>query len=478
MKNISLLKKNYTYNLIYQILAIIIPFITTPYVSRSLGVTAIGDFSYTSGIVTYFGLIAATGTVSYGNREIAIHHNNLQERSILFWEIFSFRLFTCLLAIIAYIFFVFSSLPEYRMMFIIQFFTVFSWIIDVSWFCQGMENFKITAIRNTIVKIVATIAIFAFVRKPEDVLVYTFINSFASFLGNFTMWGYVIKNVKLVSLSKIHCFKHTKGILQLFIPVIALQVYTVLDKTMLGAFVNTTEVGYYTQADKIIQMATTVISSLTTVLLPRISTMARENDISEMKSLLSKSLDFIFALAFPMCIGCVLIIDQFVPVFFGQGYEPVTNIVRVQSILFIIVNVGRLFGTTLVALGQQTKYTVAVIFAAMMNFCLNSLMLLVFHEGAIGVSIASVMAELSAAVLQMIFVRKLITIKMLFYSVSNYLFAAIIMGAVICILRFVVGAGVFQMITEIVIGCLVYFLVLIIKKDNLILNIFSSIKNN
>ena len=457
--------------MIYQILAIIIPFITTPYVSRSLGVTAIGDFSYTSGIVTYFGLIAATGTVSYGNREIAIRHNNIEERSILFWEIFSFRLLFCFFAIVAYIFFIFSSLPEYRMMFIIQLFTVFSWMIDVSWFCQGMENFKITAIRNTMVKILATIAIFLFVRKPEDVLIYTFINSCASFLGNFTMWGYVMKTVKPVSFSQIHCFKHTQGIFQLFIPVIALQVYTVLDKTMLGVFVNTTEVGYYTQADKIIQMATTVISSLTTVLLPRISTLARGNDMRELKGLLSKSMDYIFALAFPMCVGCVLIIDQFVPVFFGQGYEPVTNIIRVQSVLFIVVNIGRLFGTTLVALGQQAKYTLAVIFAAILNFSLNSLMLLVFCKSAIGVSVASVMAELSAAVLQMIFVRKLITIKMIFRSASAYLFATIIMGIVICILRLVLGTGVLQMIAEIFVGCATYLLILIIRKDNLILNI-------
>ena len=476
MKNISLLKKNYIYNLIYQVLAIIIPFITTPYISRSLGVTAIGDFSYTSGIVTYFGLIAATGTVSFGNREIAIRHNNIEERSILFWEIIIFRLFTCFLAIVAYIVFVFSSLTEYRMMFIIQFFTVFSWVIDVSWYCQGMENFKITAFRNTIVKILATAAIFLFVRKPEDVLIYTFINSCASFLGNFTMWGYVMKTVKLVPFFKIHCFRHTKGIFQLFIPVIALQVYTVLDKTMLGVFVNTTEVGYYTQADKIIQMATTVISSLTTVLLPRISNLARDNDMRELRGLLSKSLNFIFALAFPMCVGCILIIDQFVPIFFGYGYEPVTNIIRVQSILFVVVNLGRLLGTTLVALGQQTNYTAAVIFAALLNFGLNSLMLLVFHKGAIGVSIASVMAELSAAILQMIFVRKLITIKMIFRSFSAYLFAAIIMGIAICILRLVIGTGILPMITEMLIGCLVYFLILIIRKDDLLLNIFNGVR--
>ena len=245
---------------------------------------------------------------------------------------------------------------------------------------------------------------------------------------------------------------------------------------MLGAFVNTTEVGYYTQADKIIQMATTVISSLTTVLLPRISNLARDNDMRELKDLLSKSLNFIFALAFPMCVGCMLIIDQFVPIFFGYGYEPVTNIIRVQSILFVVVNLGRLLGTTLVALGQQTKYTVAVIFAALLNFGLNSLMLLVFHKGAIGVSIASVMAELSAAILQMIFVRKLITIKMIFRSVSAYLFAAIIMGTAICILRLVIGTGVLQMITEMLIGCLVYFLIFIIRKDDLLLDIFIGVR--
>ena len=103
-------------------------------------------------------------------------------------------------------------------------------------------------------------------------------------------------------------------------------------------------------------------------------------------------------------------------------------------------------------------------------------MLLVFHKGAIGVSIASVMAELSAAILQMIFVRKLITIKMIFRSVSAYLFAAIIMGTAICILRLVIGTGVLQMITEMLIGCLVYFLIFIIRKDDLLLDIFIGVR--
>ena len=323
--------------------------------------------------------------------------------------------------------------------------------------------------------VLATIAIFVFVKKPEDVLIYTFINSSASFLGNLTMWAYIKKTIKFIPFSALHCFKHTQYIFQLFIPVIAVQIYTVLDKTMLGLFVNTTEVGYYAQADKIVQMLTTVISSLTTVLLPRIAALNKSSGIKEVRILLCRSLNFIFELALPMCIGCILVIDQFVPVFFGQSYGPVTNIIRVQSILFIVVNIGRLLGTTLVAVGQQKKYTIAVIFAAILNFSLNSLFLIELHKGAIGVSIASVMAEFFAAILQMFFIKELVTVKMIFKSLFNYCFPTIIMGMLILGLRYIIGTGFFQMIIEISLGGCIYVLILLVKKDDLVYKIFDKI---
>lgn len=469
--NNSKLKANYIYNLIYQVLAIIIPFITTPYVSRTLGVTAIGDYSYTTGLVTYFGLIAATGTVTFGNREIAIRHEDIKKRSKLFWEIFLFRLVSSVVALVSYLIFISVCLPQYRLLFIIQLCSIFSWIFDVSWFCQGMENFKITAMRNTIVRVIATMAIFVFIRQPSDLPIYTLINSLAALLGNLTMWAYVKKKVILIPWKKLKCFSHTKNIMQLFIPVIAVQIYTVLDKTMFGTFVNTTEVGYYTQGDKIIQLATTLISSLISVLLPTMAALSSKDNYEELKRLLNKAMSFIFLLGIPMCIGCILVIDQFVPVFFGKGYEPVSNIIRIQSILFIVVNVGRLLGTTLVAVGQQVKYTYAVIFAAILNFALNSVFLIFSNSGAIGVSIASVLAEFFASILQMYFMKDLINYEMLFLLFKNYFIPSAIMGLCIIMIRILCGKGLLQLVIELIIGVILYIVLLFVRKDKLVLEI-------
>lgn len=474
--NNSKLKENYIYNLIYQILAIIIPFITTPYVSRTLGVTAIGDYSYTTGLVTYFGLIAATGTATFANREIAVHHEDLQQRSKLFWEIFLFRLISTMVAFVGYVIFILSCLPQYRLLFIIQLCTFLSWILDVSWFCQGMENFKITAVRNTLVRIIATVAIFVFVKNPQDLVIYTFINCFAALLGNITMWAYVKKMIILVPRKKLHCFAHTKNIMQLFIPVIAVQIYTVLDKTMLGTFVNTTEVGYYTQADKIIQLATTVISSLISVLLPTMAALSNKDGMNELKKLLEKSLMFIFLLSIPMCIGCLLVIDEFVPFFFGKGYDPVSDIIRIQSILFIVVNIGRLFGTTLVATGQQVKYTYAVISAAILNFVLNAVFLKFFNLGAIGVSISSVLAEFFAAVIQVYFMKELIVLKELAILFKRYLFPSIIMGCAIISIRTFIGIGIIQLFIQVIVGACLYIGILFFMKDELVYSIVNQVK--
>lgn len=72
---------NYLYNLVYQILAIALPVFTIPYVSRILGANGIGEYNYINGVVTYFGIFAALGTVTYAQKEIACVQDNLYKRS-------------------------------------------------------------------------------------------------------------------------------------------------------------------------------------------------------------------------------------------------------------------------------------------------------------------------------------------------------------------------------------------------------------
>lgn len=181
------LSLNYFYNLIYQFLAIALPIITVPYVSRTLGASALGEYYYITAIVSYFSVFAILGTTDYGQREIAKRQKDKEERSKLFWNIFYFRILCTVVTFFVYIFFIIFFPLKYRNLLLVNILSFISWICDVSWYFQGMENFKVTAIRNGLVKILATIFIFILIKKPSDVVLYAFIYVLATLIGNLTM---------------------------------------------------------------------------------------------------------------------------------------------------------------------------------------------------------------------------------------------------------------------------------------------------
>ena len=408
------LKKNYIYNLAYQVLAIIVPIITTPYVSRSLGANGIGEFSYTNSIVLYFSIFALTGTASFGQKSIAKAQSDIHSRSILFWEVFLFRLICTVFVCVVYIVFFVFFMPQYRLLYAINLLTVFSWIVDISWFFQGIEDFKTIVIRNCIVKIIGTILIFVFIHQPSDVWKYTLIYVATNLLGNLSMWLHFKKSVIKVSLDEIEVASQFRPIIELFLPVVAVQVYALLNKTMLGTLFNATEVGFYTQAERIIQLLQTIVASITTILLPRFASLYQESNWKQIDIYSKKTIDYIFCLSVPMISGCMCIADLFVPLFFGPGYQPVTSIMCVQCMLLTIVSLGQFLGTYLIAVDRQRQYTIAVTVTMLCNVVLNLILIKPF--GALGASIATVCSELVATALQFWFLRYSLNCKYVFKS--------------------------------------------------------------
>lgn len=456
----------------YQLMAILIPLVTTPYISRILGATAIGDYSYTSGIVSYFGLVAATGTVNFAQKKIAVYESDIEKRSILFWEILLFRLLCGVLVLAGYSIFVFNYMPQYRLLYIIQYFTVFSWIADISWYFQGTENFKITSVRNTIVKLGGTVLIFLFVKEKSDLWLYTLITSAMLLLGNLTMWHYARREIIWPGISQIHILKNTGMIMELFIPVISIQLYTVLDKTMLGTLCNTTEVGYYAQAEKIVKLALTVLNALSAVLLPRIAVLYANKDIEKIREYYRKTLNFIFMLALPMLVGCFLVADEFVPVFFGNGYDEVINLLKLESSLFIILSLGQVFGNFLIPMNKQRDFTIAVTVAAVVNIVFNYIFIRTMGLGAMGAVMASVIAECVSSGIQFFAIREVLKGKDILQAISRYIIPTCIMALVIIINHMFFDSLIF-LILSIISGGFIYGICLVIAKNEIIYEVIN-----
>lgn len=245
--------KNYIYNLIYQMLTVVLPLLTTPYLSRVLGVQAIGTYGYTLSIVTYFILFGSLGIAMYGQREIAYVQNDKEKQSKIFFEIIIIRFITLSIAIIGF-YFSFCIKGEYIFYYKILILELIANILDITWYFQGIEDFGKTVIRNVVIKFVSLICIFVFIKNPNDLWKYFLIYTLSNVLGNLTMWMYIPKLLNRVSLKKIELKRHIKPTISLFIPQIAIQVYVVLDKTMIGNITNNmSEVGFYEQAQKIVK---------------------------------------------------------------------------------------------------------------------------------------------------------------------------------------------------------------------------------
>ena len=456
------IKKNFIYNMIYEVLILAVPLVTTPYISRVLGVENIGIYNYVTANITYFTLIAAFGSTTYAQREIAICRDK-EKLSEEFWGVLLFRVCSSLIAILSLIVFCLIT-DKYRVYYLICSISIISVIVDISWFFQGQENFKVTVARNIIIKVVATLLIFIFVKKPDDLILYFLISVCSVFLGSLSLWHFIRGQVQKVEISKLNFKKHFFGSLKLFIPVLAIQVYTVVDKTMLGILSNVTEVGYYSQPEKLVKLLVTVIDSLAIVLLPRLSSLIGNNKIEEAKTIFKKAVSSSVLIALPCVIGCIVVSDDLIPVFLGDGYDPSINVLRILSFLIIILGIARVIGTPLlIPLKREKKYTIAVCMGAIVNLCLNYFLIPVI--GAIGAAIATIAAEGCVTILQMYYVSDVFSYKTILKSVLHYLPHSIVMLLIILFVKRIIPDIYIRLIASIVAGVIVYIGLLIFTKD-------------
>lgn len=464
---------NVIYSSLYEMVVLLIPLITTPYISRVLGPENIGNYSFVVGIVSYFGIVAALGTINYASREIAFRQSHLYKRTIAFYEILIFRTICTSVVMLLYLYFIFCVTNKYRVLYIIQITTVLSWVFDISWFYHGLEDFKIITIRNTTVRLAGTILIFLLVKKPEDLGRYALILGASNLVGNIFSWIGLKKYLVPVKKRDIKIFSHFKGSLQFFAATVAVQIYTVFDSTMLGVMKNTTEVGYYSQSQKVIKLCLTLISSFVLVLVPRIAVLFSENNKKEMNRYFHLSLDYLFMISLPMMVGCILCSDSFVPIFFGRGYEPVAVLMKMLSLLFVILGLGQLTGNLLSAVNRQMKSTISVCVGAVCNFILN--LILIPQFASVGAVMASVISECIVTILEIKYIRDVLDVTYIRKALYKYLLPTCIMIGVILGVRVFDLSLYASLIVQVLSGIASYFLVLYIKKDNLILQIVERI---
>lgn len=466
--------KNYIYNLIYQMLTIVLPLVTTPYLSRVLGAGPIGIYGYTLSIVTYFILFGSLGIAMYGQREIAYVQEKKEEQSKTFWEIVIFRVITMTVALIIF-YLTFCLKGEYSLYYKILILELVANAIDISWYFQGVEDFGKTVVRNIIVKSLSLVCIFIFIKSPEDLWKYFLIYTVANVFGNLTMWMYIPEILPKVRLKDLNLIKHIKPTLALFVPQIATQIYVVLDKTMVGNITgNMSEVGYYEQAQKIVKALMLVVTALGTVMSSRIANTYATKSYEEVKEYLRKSFKIVWFLGMPIMLGLIAITPNMVPWFYGEGFEAVIPLLIATSPIILAIGLNNVTGVQyLIQTGKQNIFTISVTVGAVINVIFNFVLIKII--GTVGASISSVLAEVIILFVQLYYLKEEITIKDVIEDSFKYIISGIIMAIIVYGISLKMNIGIISTLIQIIIGGIIYVLVLIILKDELIKVIISQI---
>lgn len=452
----SSIKKNFSYNIIYQVLIIILPLITAPYISRTIGAEGSGIYSYTYSIANYFALFAMLGLNNYGNRSIAKCKDDKEKLSREFSSIYSLQIITSVLVILVYVIYISLFDNKYFTNALIQLIYLVSTCFDINWLFFGLEKFKLTVTRNTIIKILSAISIFIFVKDKNDLIVYTIIMAGTTLITQLSLWPFLRKEIKFIKPRFKDIVKHIKPNLILFIPVIAVSIYKVMDKIMLGNMSTMEDVGYYEYADRITNIPLTFITALGTVMLPRVSNLVSKGEKSKIKFYFDKSMQFVLFLSIAICFGLIVVAPEFVPIYLGEEFAQSGTIVQCLSFTIIFAACANVIRTQYLIPNEKDKsYIVSVSVGAIVNFVIN--MILIPKYQAVGAAIGTVFAEFSVMLVQIIAVIKEIDLK----KYLKYFIRFIVSGLVMYILLISLDNLIFNkyilIAVQVLLGILVYF---------------------
>ena len=476
------LKVNILYNTVYQILILLVPFITSPYVSRVLHPEGLGTYSVTTAIAKYFWMFALLGMANYGNRTIAKARGPKEIISSTFWNLFFFQLIIGIIASSAFfLYIIIWGYQKYNIVILCQIPYLMAAVFEVSWFFYGTEQFRLMVVRNSAIKIATMISVFMFVRTENDVWIYALINTLSLLLGQLCLWPFVLKSTVFVKPNWTIVKSHLKPNIVLLVSVVAVSIYTLMDKIMIELLSYRAEVGYYENAEKILNMCDGIVGSIGAVMLPRISYLVGNNDISKVKEYLSKSMKYVMMLAIGISFGMAGISKEFAVVFFGVEFEKCGTLIAVICIAVLFYSWENILRTQYLLPNDKDKIFVkGTIYAALSNLILNALF--IPHLGALGAVIGTVGAQIAAAFYQSFKVRRELPINQYIKGLFPSAFVGVLMISLCRGLASLFGTQIWTIAIQVLIGSILYVVLMAIilykENDQMIMSIIQKIKKN
>ena len=469
--------KNYFYNILYQLVKIVLPLIVAPYTATHIGLTPLGTYNYAGSIMNWFILFGILGVNTYGNRQIAKVRDDKDLRNKTFFEIFSMQVCNMLIAMAAYYIFIRFAIQEDRFYYYLTGLTMLASMLDITWFFYGVEDFKKASIRNIIVKCLGVGLIMTLCKKPEDLWLYILINVGSELVGQAIMFVQLRQYLtfKPISLEEAY-HNHFRATFQLFVPTIAISVYTMLDQTMVGALYNKDHVQLYLTSMNIVKMFLMLITSIGSVMLPRVTNVYYndEDGAKKAEAYIGTTMKISMLLALPMCFGMMSIARSFMA-WYIPVWPDLPYLIMMGCPVIILISMSNVTGIQyMVPTGMYNQYSASVIAGSCVNFLIN--LFLIPRYGAYGAIVASVIAESTVTGIQLFLIRDKVKFGFFHKSYFVYAIGTAFMAAAVVFLTTILPVGTFYTLIEVAAGMLVYAVILLVTREELVMKVLSALK--
>lgn len=471
------IKRNAVLNIGRTLLSIVFPLITFPYATRVLLPEGIGKTQFASGIISYFVMIAGLGIGTYGIRETAKKRDDAEALSKVTKELFLLNLVPTFISYILFgiaLFFV-PKFSAYRSLLIVYSATILFTTLGIEWLYSGMEQYSYITLRQFFFQICSLIALFIFVRQKEDVLKYAAISVFANVGANACNFVHSRKYIQWRLPVKLEITRHLKPVFILFGMRVAASLYVALDTTLLGFLTDDAQVGYYEAANKMARVVVSLITSVTAVMLPRLSYYVEKKDIASFKVLLEQSFNILILFALPLSAGLFLLSRNIILIISGVNFSPAVSTMRVLSPLVLVIPLSSFFGNQIfLPLGKERISLYAMLTGAVVNIVLS--IIFIKRHGAFGAAFASLIAESSIVLFYFV-----VAVKQKLFSWKHTALVHCVVGVVVMTLTvFLVNQSNISLVPKTIIsviaGIFFYASVMFVTKDKTFLYICSCIK--
>lgn len=469
---------NYVFNLLNTVTGLLFPLITFPYAARILMPPGIGQIQFYTSVIEYITLITALGIPLYAVREIARVRDDANLRSKISLEILI--LHTCL-SLVGYIIIfgliaTVSKLQQNIPLFLLLSISVFFNTIGVNWFFQAIEEFKYITIRSLLIRMISLISLFIFVHTKDDLLKYAAITVFSgagASIFNIIRFRSLLNGYNIV-WSQIHPCNHLKPALKIFALNLIISIYVNLDSVMLGFLKNDVAVGYYAAAVRLTKVQLGVIGSLGSILLPRFSNLIALGKKEEFISLANNAINYIFAIAFPLSMASILLAPQIITILCGDNYNESIIVMQIISPIIFFIGLSGLIGMQILyPLGKETYVIKATAMGALLNFSVNYYLIPKIAQS--GAAIATLLAEVTVAIIMIIIARKSLPFKIVSRQNISYILSSLLMGIGIFIISSFNISHILIVCLSVIIGSILYIGSLFLFKDPFLFKGFSMI---